>query len=164
METSTKEITARVCRKKVKEFIPIGEYLRAEGKDDREIFKTFLKYVNLGVTGRYKKEPSENIMPILRRVLSNEPTFDDHVVDIFERRLFHRIQDRKVSEYRCQYKIGDYYVQYLIDGWLVVEIDSPDDRHKIQHLRSLGYRFLNIPKWILEISVDAAIDEILERL
>lgn len=159
METSTKEITAKLCRKKVKEFIPIGEYLRAEGKDDREIFRTFLKYVHLGVTGRFKKEPCENIMPILGKVLSNKPTFGDHVVDIFERRLF-----PQVSEHRSRYKIGEYYVQYLINGWLVVEIDSPDDRHKIQHLRSLGYRFLNIPKWILEISVDAAIDEILERL
>ena len=63
METSTKEITAKRYRKKVKEFIPIAEFLRAEGMNDDDIWTTFQNYVHFGLTGNFltdKREPLPN--------------------------------------------------------------------------------------------------------
>ena len=74
-------------------------------------------------------------------------------------------------DYKFQYKIGKYRADFLIDKWLIVEIDGQQHGHQKEYdairdkyLNKKGYSVLRIPLWILLNVKDAAIEEIKQLL
>ena len=162
METTTKENTRRLHRKLADKFLPVAESLRGEGLSDHEILVEFGRYRQCEIKKFYRKPPATKIISSIKSVLDNRP--DSKVESIF----YVSLSESGIS-FQFQYKIGPYKADFLIDEFLVFEIDGPHHEEKKQRehdikrdkfMQKLGYKIMRVPAWLLCMDPEAAIDEI----
>jgi very-short-patch-repair endonuclease len=73
--------------------------------------------------------------------------------------------------FEFQYKINRYRVDFLINGFLVIEIEGPHhnlqaeyDSIREKYIRRMGYKILRLPIWLLAIEQQMVIDLIKEEV
>lgn len=164
-----REITLKLARQVVKDFEPVGVLLRREGKKDREIIKTFNAHIDSKVKNYYNDKKNQfGIGATLKKSIEElkKYNYDSKAEVVFE----YILKENKIP-FKFQYKIKPYRVDFLVDEFLVVEIDGPLHETKQQnnhdlirdkYLRDLGYKVLRLPIWLISASTKAVIDEIKE--
>ena len=160
-----KRITKKLHKEFGKKFLPIAEKLRQEGSPDYEIKKALLDYIKHESIKFYRKlrEP-QVIGEILKEPMLS--TFGGNADSKIEIIYFDLLQENKIP-FEFQYKIGPYRADFLIDGWLVFEIDGPlhnkaTDLTRDKHMENLGYKVLRVPAWLAAVSHKSVLDEIQE--
>ena len=85
--------------------------------------------------------------------------------------ILYELMEKNGIEFQFQYKIGPYTADYLIDNWLVIELDGPahntinqrsSDGRKDKYLNKMGYDVLRVPLWLAAMDQKAVIEEINE--
>ena len=162
-----KEITSKLSRQAIRHFEPVGEILRKEGKNDIEIIKIFNAHVENKVRKYYSSKKNETgIGRILKQSIEElkKGGYDSKAEVIFE----YILKENKIP-FKFQYKIGPYRTDFLIDKFLVVEVDGPThlkfdqkkhDSVRDKYLQDLGYKVLRLPIWLISMSVESVILEI----
>jgi very-short-patch-repair endonuclease len=157
------EITKRLHDSALENFIPVIERMAEEGHSENEIVDAYQSHMRLKTAHYYSKlkEPKPigdclNIDDLQNADSKIEKIFYDSLV-------------KSGIRFDFQMKIGPYRVDYLIMGFLVVEIDGPqheknhDDRRDA-YLRKMGYKIIRIPVWVLVSCPDAIMQEIKELM
>ena len=83
--------------------------------------------------------------------------------------VFYGILSKNNIPFKYQYKIGPYIADFLINNFLVLEIDGPNhnqdkDDRRDKYMGKMGYEILRIPLWIVCNSPTAIISELKELL
>ena len=164
METTPKEIILKLHRKVARDFMPIGEALRAEGKDDHDILITFNNHVNGKIKQYYTQKSNNKYIGI---TISGIPTIINP--DSKAEAIFGDVLTKHKIPYEFQYKIGPYRADYLVSDFLVVEIDGPihwtdeqkeHDIERDKYIKKMGYKILRLPIWLIAMSQKAIMEEI----
>jgi len=84
--------------------------------------------------------------------------------------IFREILDENNIPFRFHYKIGPYWADFLIQKWLVVEVDGPHhkmqrghDERRDRYMERMGYSVMRVPIWLLTIDPMAVVSEIQEK-
>lgn len=162
METSTKEITKKLRKSFVEKFVPLGEQLRYEGQSDYDIIKVFNDFVLNESMKLYraKKYKRYYIGHIVDGILAKGA---DSKIELIYYDLF---KGHKIP-FEFQYKIGNYRADFLIDKWLVFEIDGPQhdkkkDSDRDRYMEKMGYKVFRVPAWLASASPGAVVEEVKE--
>ena len=162
METLTRETIQKIQANLRKEFLPFAEQLRSEGQSDDDIIHALRRYYEAKKKLFFKKTSSA--------------TDFYHILDKFnpdskiEGRFLYLLDEAGVK-LRFQYTIGPYRVDYLVDDFLILELDGPThntptgkakDKTRDQYLESLGYRIFHISTELLMMAHEAVISAIKE--
>jgi len=159
-----KEITLKLSRKAIHPFEGIAEQLRSEGMTDNEIIKIFNTHVKCKEMQFYRKMDGPRLIKDALAKLELQTSADSKAEIIFEMALW-----RGKIRFNTQYKIGPYRADFLIDKFLVVEIDGPihstlkqkrHDEVRDKYIEGLGYKVLRLPIWLISMSVESVILEI----
>lgn len=85
--------------------------------------------------------------------------------------IFYELLTENKVPFKFQYKISPYRVDFLIQNWLVFELDRPGHRHtkayddrRDKYIEKLGYEVMRMPLSILVMSPELVIDEIKDRM
>jgi len=161
------EITKKLHKQAMDEFFPIAEQLALEGASKNEIVNVFKKQI--AIKTRHLHQRDEALKPMKEVVTASfmkmlEVRPDSHTEYVF----YNMLVDKKVK-FEFQHKIGPYRADFLFGGFLVVEIDGPQhgkvhDNTRDLYMRRLGYKIIRIPTWILAMTPEACVDEILDQL
>lgn len=143
----------------MEKFLPTGELLRSDGMSDYDIIKSFNDFVRSESIKLYRK--NKNPKPIKKAISKVLSEKEDSKIEVI---YFDLLNDAKIP-FEFQYKIGKFKADFLIDGWLVFEIDGPDhdknkDDFRDKYMKKLGYEILRVSAWMASASPDAVIDEI----
>ena len=163
MATTTNQITQKLRFEFADKFMPIAESLRKEGQSDYEIVKCFNDYMKQETFRFYRKKHFPgNIKDSIKRVLEKDA---DSKIELIYCGIFYR----EMIPFEFQYKIGKFRADFLIDKWLVFEIDGPQhdknyDGRRDKYMRNLGYEVFRVPAWLASTSHDAVIEEIKELI
>lgn len=153
---------SKLRRKVVKSFIPIGESLRSEGLTDNEIIRAFNNHVDLKIRNYYNRL-DRNISRVV---------FDLKKSDAADSRAELIFYDKLIKEeiaFKFQYKISPYRVDFLINGFLIVEIDGPHhndekqiiyDKKRDRYLGKYGYTVVRYPIWLIAMDINAVVEQI----
>jgi very-short-patch-repair endonuclease len=162
METLTRETIQKIQQNLRKEFLPFAEQLRAEGQSDDDITHALRRYYEAKKKAFFKKtSDSTDFNHILNTYKSNSK--------IEGRFLF--LLDEYGIKLRFQYPIGPFRVDYLVDDFLILELDGPThntkegkakDRRRDQYLESLGYKIFHISTELLIMAHEAVLSAIKE--
>jgi len=157
-----KETTTKVRKRALSEIESFGQLLAEEGLRCRDLEDKLISAVNSRIKVFYTvKNRSEHISGIIKRVIFNQTP--DSKAEL----IFYNMLKEKSVKFDFQYKIGPYRVDFLIDKFLVVELDGPQhnqerDATRDKYLRKMGYKVLRVPIWILAINEQSVLDEIEE--
>ena len=163
METLTNQITTKLRREFVDKFIPIGEQLRIDGLSDYDIIKVYEEYVKSETIKFYKNSHKpRHISETIEYVLSKGA---DSRIEL----IYYELLKDQLIPFEFQYKIGKFRADFLINKWLVFEIDGPQhkkakDEVRDKYMRNLGYDVFRVPAWLASVSYEAVIDEIKELI
>lgn len=158
MSTTITKIRQRLLA----DFLPFGEDMRRHGCDDAAVIRAFEHYCEM--KRRSFVEKSSEFTRISSCI--NGLRRDSKI----ESRLFYVLENNGLK-LRFQYEIPPYRVDYLIDDFLVLEIDGPQhdadearsyDALRDNYLRSHGYHVLRVPVRFVCMCTEAIIEEILE--
>lgn len=156
------EITKRLHTKTLEGFLPVIEEMAKQGKTQEEIVAFYQSHLKAKTSQFYsKKDEPESIGNVFKRVLDKGK--DD--ADSKAEKQFYNMLVSAGIPFQFQYKIGPYRADYLLFGYLVVELDGPHhnqerDGKRDSYLRKMGYRVLRIPLLVLITCPEAVIDEI----
>ncbi len=154
---------SKLRRKVIDSFVPIGESLRNEGLSDNEIVRAFNNHVDLKVRNYYKN--SNYDIPRLTLELNKIRSEADSKAEM----IFYDKLIKENINFKFQYKITPYRVDFLINDELIVEIDGPhhnDEKQKIYdkkrdgYLESYGYKIIRYPIWLIAMDINAVIEQI----
>lgn len=157
---------SKLRRKAVDSFVPVGESLRSEGATDYEITRVFHSHVEAKVKNYYSetKFNLQTIKSIFKKRLIKPP--ESKAEYIFYKKLI----KEKIS-FKFQYKISPYRVDFLVNDFLIIEIDGPQhgtqkkyDKKRDQYLESYGYQVVRYPIWLIAMDVNAVINQIKEEI
>ncbi|MFA6290168.1 MAG: DUF559 domain-containing protein [Victivallales bacterium] len=156
-----KEITEKLHSKVMADFKPTIEQMANEGCSQDQIVGVYQAYMRTRVNRYYQKS---NFLKAFRDCYSPD---DLKKTDSKIETLFYMQLQNAVIDFKFQVVIGPYRVDYLIGGFLIIEIDGPQhkknhDERRDKYLRKMGYKIIRIPTWILVSCPDAAIQEIKE--
>ncbi|GAF68528.1 unnamed protein product [marine sediment metagenome] len=159
MGTTMSRITTKLRRGFVDKFLPIGEQLRAEGHTDYEIIKYYNGFVKAESIKLYRTKRGPQ--PI---AIAIEATLKDGPDSKIEAIYYDLLLENQIP-FEFQYKIGKFRADFLIDKWLVFEIDGPQhdkakDTFRDKFMERLGYEILRVPAWLASASHGAVISEI----
>ena len=163
MAITTNQITQKLRLEFADRFMPVAQGLRDEGQDDYDIKKCFNDFVKQESFRFYRiKHAPQTICDSVRRVLSQDA---DSKIEIKYCEIFYR----EMIPFEFQYKIGKFRADFLIDKWLVFEIDGPQhdknyDARRDSYMRKLGYEVFRVPAWLASTSYDAVVSEIKELI
>jgi very-short-patch-repair endonuclease len=154
------EITKKIKDEALAKFEPIAIELAKEGKTPSEIAEVFKKHVDMKSRNFYKPNEFFKVDNLIKdlKIENNDSKAEA---------IFYKLLVDNGLNFNFQVEIGYYRVDYLINGNLIIELDGQqhtkekDDRRD-KYLRSLGYKIIRIPLWILAIDKQAVVDEILE--
>ena len=159
MGTITNQITTKLHRQLLDSFLPTGEMLRSEGMSDYEVTKVFNDFVRSEQIRFYRrKQTPREIQESINKVLANKS--DSKIEVIYCDMLY-----QAMIPFEFQYKIGKFRADFLIDGWLVFEIDGPQhdknkDAFRDKYMKNMGYEVLRVSAWMAASCPSAVIDEI----
>ena len=144
-----------------------GEKISRE--DKTKVEKYFSIYLQQKQTAFYNgKEEIPNMKAITRETLELlcgiQPDSKAEAI------MYEALMKEKIS-FQFQYKIGPFRVDFLIDDWLVFELDGPmhvlnpkyDERRK-EYIEKKGYTVLAIPLWAVAYDKQSVIQIIKEKL
>ena len=153
------EITLKIKERALETFRPIAEKMAYEGKTADEITAFFHQQVQVKASQYYA---NRNMSP-LSKVLQNI----DFEKDSTAESIFYDMLISSGLNIKFQRTIGAYRADYLINDYIVVELDGPDhdknrDNIRDKYMRKMGYKIIRVPLWVLELSPQAVIDELKE--
>ena len=167
MGTTTNQITIKLHKEFADKFLPVGEQLRTGGLSDYEIVKTYNDFIQAETMKFYRarREPAqigESIRSSIQAVLGQNA--DSKIELIYCELLYDAL-----IPFEFQYKIGKFRADFLIDKWLVFEIDGPlhdknKDSFRDKYMENLGYEVFRVPAWLASVSHQAVIEEIQELI
>lgn len=159
MNEKTRELKIRF----INEAMPFAEQLREDGKTDREILGIIHQHVKLKIKHFYNRSFSDNM-----RI--NAINLLDKIESKAEAVVYFLLEKHEI-DFKIQYKIGSYRVDFLINNDLVLEIDGPHhgqqkeyDTQRDKYLKGLGYKVLRLPIWVFSVDDRAAIEAIKELI
>ena len=156
-----KEITQRLHDKAMSGFMPAIEQMASEGCSEDQIVKAYQAHMRTKVSHFYSqlKNPKQ-----FRQCFNMD---DLKKADSKIEKIFYELMQSSGIQFKFQHSIGPYRVDYLVMGFLVIEIDGP--QHKEKHdkardgyMRKMGYKIIRIPTWVVVSCPEAAIQEIKE--
>uniref|UniRef100_A0A6M3K438 DUF559 domain-containing protein n=1 Tax=viral metagenome TaxID=1070528 RepID=A0A6M3K438_9ZZZZ len=161
MEIIMNEITERLHNKAMARFMPVIEQMAKEGCDKNAIVGAYQSYVKGKSIQYYKRQKDPRAIAKCFN-LSDLQKADSKIEMIF----FEMLKSSGIK-FTFQHVIGPYRADYLVMGFLIVEIDGPQHEKKLdderdKYLRKMGYEVVRIPTWILVSCPEAAIEEIRE--
>jgi very-short-patch-repair endonuclease len=157
------EITKRLHDKALDSFKPVIEMMAEEGCSQAQIVKAYQNHLKQKTNHFYNKQ---------KDLVGFKDCFsvsDLKKADSKAEALFYRIMLNSGIKFTFQHNIGPYRADYLVMGFLVIEIDGPQhdadhDKRRDKYLRSMGYKIIRVPTWVLMSCPDAVIDEIKEAV
>ena len=161
MATITNQITTKLHRQLLDKFLPAGELLRCEGIDNYDVIKIFNDFVKSEQIKFYRrKQTPRAIQESINKVLANK---SDSKIEVIYCDLLYQA----IIPFEFQYKIGKFRADFLIDGWLVFEIDGPQhdknkDAFRDKYMKNMGYEILRVSAWMAAACPSAVISEITE--
>lgn len=160
-----KEITLKLRKEAFEPFKPFLEQLQKEGATQEDLEWAIHKH-RAGIAKKYYRE---KLRPRLLGEIAKKLEYHD--MDSKIEYIFYReLQSNKI-DFKVQYKIGPHKVDFLINDFLVVEIDGPHhevqeqiehDKKRDKYMRKMGYKVLRVPVWVLSVDINAVMDEIKE--
>jgi very-short-patch-repair endonuclease len=138
------EITQEIHSKLIAEFKPLAEKLLKEGKTQQEVVKVCNNMIQGKVCNYYKKGSVHKVGVIAKQLLDNTPA--DSKAEI----IFYGLLTKNNIDFKFQYPIGPYRVDFFVEKDLIVELDGPQhnkerDEKRDKYLQSQGYRILRVP-------------------
>jgi very-short-patch-repair endonuclease len=154
------EITQKIHNKVMFEFAPLAEQLISEGKTQYEVVSTCNDIIQGRIRDYYKLGKVEHIGNFIRKYIKDEKDADSKAENIF----FGLLKTNDI-DFKFQYPIDPYRVDFLLGDDLVVEIDGPQhiekkDEKRDKYIQDMGYRILRIPIYILSQDPEMIIKEI----
>lgn len=169
MAITMKKITTELMRSLVDEFLPVGEALRVEGMGDNRIMGAFNDYCREKQTATYNK--AKEPKPIGESIAYVMDQSKQGLTDSKIERIFYDLLDDSKVGFRFQRKIGKYRVDFLIDGWLIFEIDGPHHKDQVEYdkkrdhwLNDIGYQVWRVPAWLAATSPAAVVAQIMDMV
>ncbi len=155
------EKTAKLKTKFLNETLPLAKFLFDEGKSQREILDIVNRHVKIRLKKFYKRQYPENLrVDYVQRV--------KEVQSKAEAIVFMVLEKNKI-DFKPQYQIGPYKADFLIDDFIVLEIDGPhhgildqaeNDRIRDRYIQKMGYTIFRVPIWVFAVDEKAVIEEI----
>jgi len=159
-----KEITERLHNKVMEEFGNIAEDMANNGCTKDQIVAAYQAQMRVKTNQYYDNLKRMKSMGDVLKNIEYKQTADSKAELIFCEML-----TKQKIKFEFQFAIGPYRVDYLINKYLVVEIDGPQhdkvrDEKRDKYLKKMGFRVFRIPLWLLVASPEAAIEEIKSAL
>ena len=158
-----KEITKKVREEAMSKISSLINELANEGKDSKYISSVAHDYIKSKIRSYYASLKGPR--PI-GEALSEWADLADSKAEMV---LYVAFIDAGL-EFKFQYGIGRYRVDFFFEPDLVVELDGPHhgqqqkyDEIREAYLKKMGYKIFRVPIWILSIDTQAVIDEIKEQ-
>jgi very-short-patch-repair endonuclease len=141
----------------VEEFMPYANKLMAEGMDPDKIQDVFAKILEKKRRGFYRKP----IMHTTGSIINSMKLFEifeknKNSADSNAERIFYDMLKESGIRFTFQRQIGPYRVDYLVDGFLVLELDGPQhekaktyDAKRDAYMKHLGYKVYRVPLMVL---------------
>lgn len=158
----------RIIKKTKKTIGPTIHQMIDAGVEKGRIIDAIQNHVDNRIKQYYKKQiENTSIYTIIVNSLKDQAQSPDSKAETI---LYHLLEENKI-EFKFQYQIGPYKVDFLINEFLVLELDGPmykfmeqqkKDTAKDRYLEKMGYKILRIPIYILTIDVESVIDGIKE--
>jgi len=156
-----KKITEKLHSKAMAAFKPVIDQMAAEGCSQDQIVNAYQGFMKQKQNSLYSslKEPKQ-----FRQCFNLE---DLQKADSKIEMVFYEMMQSSGIKFTFQHVIGPYRADYLVMGFLVVEIDGPQhdrdhDERRDKYMRKMGYKIIRIPTWVLMSCPEAAIDSIKE--
>lgn len=159
------EITEKLRDKHLAEFEPLAAQMAAEGADEETIVRAYQAWIRQRASNAYA-DKRIRMTPI--HDLFNGALNDLKKADSKAEMIFYELLQESGVPFQFQRKIGPYRIDYLIAGYLIVELDGPQhnqerDKKRDDYLARLGYRILRIPVRIMVTCPEACIETIKEQ-
>jgi very-short-patch-repair endonuclease len=159
MAITMKEITVDQKNEFIKKITPIVKRLRKEGKSDREIEGIVYQYVQSEKKKFYNQPYPDSLKVDFIARVNNLGSKAEAIVYFF-------LEKYKI-DFKTQYEIGRYRADFLIDNFIVLEIDGPQhdkeyDAHRDEFIRNMGYKIIRVPIWVFSVDPDSIIESIRE--
>ncbi len=154
-----REITEKLHNNALESFRPVIESMAAEGCTQDQIVNAYKSQLRVKVNHFYEKQQAP-------QSLAECFNFADlQKKDSKIEAIFYGLLQGSGIKFTFQHNIGPYRVDYLVRGFLIIEIDGPQhiqarDDMRDKYLRKMGYKIIRIPTWVLVSCPDAAIQEI----
>ena len=160
-----REITKKLHDKHYAEFLPVIEQMAKEGATEDQIIRAYQAHLRTKTSNYYNRTASQ--MAPLQSVV--ESCLRDARPGSKAEVIFYQILIDADINFRFQFPIGPYTVDFLIAGFLVLEIDGPQhdknhDEVRDKYMRNMGYKILRVPLHILCACPEAVIEEIQEAM
>ena len=157
------ETSLKVQDKVVDDFYPVALKLRLEGRSNDEIQQAFQNEIKKREKDFYRRK---NEPALFSDILKNVEL--ENKADSRTEVIFYRLLEKNNIKFQFQYKIGRYRADFLVNDFLVVEIDGPQhqekhDQIRDKYMRKLGYKILRIPIFILTADPRAIIEEVKQQ-
>ena len=154
------KITKRLIQKMLKDFESVAESMAKSGSDKQDIIRAFNNHINIKSQQYYKNDRMQNIREAISLTMENLKVKTSKAEFIFRNMLI-----SSDIPFSYQYKIGPYSADFLIDGFLIVEIDGPDhepirDEFRDKYMGKMGYKIMRVPLTVLFHSPETIIEEI----
>ena len=155
------ETTKRLHSKAMAEFMPVIEQMAQEGCDKNQIVGAFQSHIRHKTEEFYKRQREPK--PFKDCFIPFETQSADSKAEM----IFYEMLKKTKIKLSFQQVIGPYRADYVMNGFLVIEIDGPQhnkkqDDKRDSYLRKMGYKIIRIPIWVLTSCPEAVIQEIRE--
>ena len=136
-------------------------------KDKPKVEKFLSLYLKQKTTQFYGSENGmSSLGNILQEILAAGPKISaDSKAETI---IYKGLQDANIS-FQFQYKIGPFRVDFLIDDWLVFELDGPlhklnvqYDMDRTKYIKNKGYTVLHVPLILAIFDKDSVVEKIHE--
>jgi very-short-patch-repair endonuclease len=156
------EIIEKLQDKIIKKLLPICQKMRDEGFSDADIQRFVRAHQGKKAFDFYKSNIVQ--MPtVFGTVIEGLSGYDSKIEAV----LYKVFEQNNIS-FKFQYRIGPYRADYLIWGFLVVELDGPQhelqkehDQRRDNYMEKMGYKILRTPTWVLVHQPEDVLEKIL---
>jgi len=148
----------------IEKLLPTCQQLRSQGLSDRDIKKFIQNHHQKTTYDFYQKNKISDLRKILFFLTGEFKKADSKI----ELKLYDLFTKYNIP-FRFQYKITPYRADYLLWGYLIVELDGPQhelqkkyDEKRDRYLKKMGYVVLRIPTWVLIEEPERVVESVLE--